>query len=213
MNYVILFFSQAGPTLGHQGHSFHTSVPTTRVMSKNSGSTDYEQIRSAMSRVQAPLKPFSSTLGGTGKQIVNGEKDEDMGLGTSSTNTVLLALKSLQGKIQRLESERDSALKERDLLRQRNAADRAEMEHRVKSQAADVLNRDTATRLAHERLFADKATLEMNLMRVQEQNTTISRELDEVRATADSETRKRQHAEDEIRLLQHRISALEQVSF
>ncbi len=208
----MLFVSQAGPALGHQGHSFRTSVPETHDVSNNSGSTDYEQIRSAMSRVQAPLRPFNTTLGGPGKQIVNGEEGEGTGLGTSS-KTVLLALKSLQEKIQRLENERDGALKERDLLRKHNATDRAEMELRAESQAVEVLNRDTATRLAHERLFADKSALEINLIRVQEQNATISRELDEVRAITDSETRKRRHAEEEIRSLQLRINALEQVSF
>ncbi len=211
MNYT-LFFSQAGPTLGHQGHSFRTSVPETHAVSKHSGSADYEQIRSAMSRVQAPLRPFNTTLGGARKQIVNGEEGEGAELGTSS-KTVFLALKSLQEKIQRLESERDGALKERDLLRKHNATDRAEMERRAESQAAEALNRDTATRLAHERLFADKSSLEINLIRVQEQNATISRELDEVRATAVSETRKRRQAEEEIRSLQLRINALEQVSF
>ncbi len=186
---------------------------TTHDAFKPNGSTDYEQIRSAMSRIQASLRPFNNTtLGGAGKHIVNGEEGPDMGLGSSS-RTVLLALKSLQEKIQRLESERDGALKECDLLRKRNETDREEMKHRAESQATEALNRDTATRLAHERLFADKSALEIKLMRAQEQNSTISRELDETMASADSETRKRLQAKEEIRSLQRRIDALEQVSF
>ncbi len=204
--------------MGHQDdQSFRSSVRATmHDAGKPNGSTDYEQIRSAMSRIQVSLRPFNNnntTLGGrAGKHSVNGEKGPDMGLGSCS-RTVLLALKSLQEKIHRLESERDGALKERDLLRKCNETEREEMKHRAESQAAEALNRDTATRLARERLFADKSALEIKLLRAQEQNETISRKLDEAVASTDSETTKRLQAEEKIRSLQRRIDELVQVSF
>ncbi len=200
--------------MGHQDQFVRSFTAGTHNISKNSDSTDYEQIRSAMSRVQSPSKFFNSTFGGTGKYIVNGEEEMvDSGL-ESSSNTVLLALKSLQEKIQRLESEKHGALKECDLLRKQNVTDRKEMERSAELQAVEALNRDTATRLAHERLSADKAALQIKLMRVQEQNSTISHELDEIRVSAELETRKRRQAEEEkIRSMHRRVNSLELVSF
>jgi len=132
-------------------------------------------------------------LGGAGLSLLQGGDDEASGMkgsfasssGSSavgqvagSSKAVLAALRALQDKIRRLEIERSQALEEATQLRQQVKHLEVEIEHTKQREALanhKVMAEATATK---ERLYTEKAELEVKLARsedrVKEQSKQIS---------------------------------------
>jgi DNA repair exonuclease SbcCD ATPase subunit len=99
----------------------------------------------------------------------------------SSSKAVLAALRALQDKIRRLETERSSALDEAAQLRSQLKSQEIEAEH---SKEKDILHSQKSlqeARMAYERVITEKEDLEKSLKMVRTQNDQTQAHVQELR--------------------------------
>ena len=99
----------------------------------------------------------------------------------SSSKAVLAALRALQDKIRRLETERASALDEAAQLRSQLKSQEIESEH---NKEKDILHNQKSlqeARLSYERVLTEKDDLEKNLTMIRTQNDQVQDHLQELR--------------------------------
>ena len=99
---------------------------------------------------------------------------------SSSSKAVLAALRALQDKIRRLETERSSALEESDAYRQRLQGLENESDQlRARDDAIAQRNIQEA-RSQHDRLVAEKADLEVRVSRAEDRKREVKKASDEI---------------------------------
>ena len=101
---------------------------------------------------------------------------------TSSSKAVLAALRALQDKIRRLESERSQALDESAQLRHQLKNQEVEAEHARQREQLTAQKSLHDVRGAYERLLTDKSELEVRLSKFEEKNKQAQNHVDELQA-------------------------------
>ena len=99
-----------------------------------------------------------------------------------NSKAVLAALRALQDKIRRLDTERAAALDEAQVLRQQVKQMELEMEHSKQRDALASQRVLQEARVQQERLFADRADLEVRLARSEDRTREQSRQIVELEA-------------------------------
>lgn len=115
-------------------------------------------------------KTFTSALSGSANSINT----------SSSSKAVLAALRALQDKIRRLETERSQALDESTQLRLQLKNQEIEYEHAKQREQLHSNKSLQEAKSANERLLHDKNELEMKLMKLEERNNQIGNSADEL---------------------------------
>lgn len=101
---------------------------------------------------------------------------------TSSSKAVLAALRALQDKIRRLESERTQALDETVQLRHQLKNQEVEAEHAKQREQLQAQKNLQEVRGAYERLLTDKSELEVRLSKYEEKNKQAQNNVDDLQA-------------------------------
>lgn len=101
---------------------------------------------------------------------------------SSSSKAVLAALRALQDKIRRLESERSQALDEATQLRHQLKNQEVEAEHAKQREQLTAQKSLHEVRAAYERLLTDKSELEVRLSKFEEKNKHAQIGVDELQA-------------------------------
>ncbi|CAM9321629.1 unnamed protein product [Chrysoparadoxa australica] len=176
-------FAQATGSSGRNGHHHSASAGA-----------------SAGVGVSHSLDLGSSGLGGTGLSNFGP---------AHSSKAVLSALRALQDKVRKLEQERDKAKVECRLLEQRLTAQQASHDTSMQREVMASRERQTAARLAYERLAADKSNVDVRLAKAEEKRHELRHQLEALeRAQLGSEA-SRKAAEAQTDLLRSRVVALE----
>jgi len=158
--------SPSAAHFGHGSYTPHASSPTSRrEHGNNSNSTHHDNViahaLSVNSKHSDPDNPGSSS---------------------SSSKAVLSALRTLQDKIRRLETDRARALEEAEALRHRLAGHEVESEQtHARDEAISQRNIQDA-RSAYDRLLAEKSDLEVRIARAEDRKTDVRRAADEIDA-------------------------------
>jgi len=104
------------------------------------------------------------------------------GSSSSSSKAVLAALRTLQDKIRRLETDRARAIEETEALRHRLAGHEVESEQtRARDEAISQRNIQDA-RSAYDRLLAEKSDLEVRIARAEDRKADMRRAADDIDA-------------------------------
>ncbi|CAM9613745.1 unnamed protein product, partial [Hapterophycus canaliculatus] len=127
---------------------------------------------------------------------------------SAGSKAVLSALRALQDKIRKLESERDRASVEAGTLRRQIAALQTENDRTAQIQMASLQEKSLASRLAYERLQADKAAQEVRLRKAEEQKGLLAREAAAAKDRSAVAEEARRSAESRVRTLEDRLLAL-----
>ena len=101
---------------------------------------------------------------------------------TSSSKAVLAALRALQDKIRRLESERTQALDETVQLRHQLKNQEVEADHAKQREQLQAQKSLQEVRSAYERLLTDKSELEVRLSKYEEKNKQAQANVDDLQA-------------------------------
>jgi len=101
---------------------------------------------------------------------------------TSSSKAVLAALRALQDKIRRLESERTQALDETVQLRHQLKNQEVEADHAKQREQLQAQKSLQEVRSAYERLLTDKSELEVRLSKYEEKNKQAQGNVDDLQA-------------------------------
>lgn len=101
---------------------------------------------------------------------------------SSSSKAVLAALRALQDKIRRLESERSQALDEATQLRHQLKNQEVEAEHAKQREQLTAQKSLQEVRAAYERLLTEKSELEVRLSKFEEKNKNAQIGVDELQS-------------------------------
>lgn len=127
----------------------------------------------------------------------------------SSSKAVLAALRALQDKIRRLETERSSALDEAAQLRSQLKSQEIESEH---SKEKDILHNQKSlqeARISYERVITERDELERNLKGLREQNEQTKEEMEELRGRNSQLEEMKDQAEQRLRELEGHVDSFE----
>eukprot|EP00611_Tribonema_gayanum_P022316 TRINITY_DN4456_c0_g5_i1.p1 TRINITY_DN4456_c0_g5~~TRINITY_DN4456_c0_g5_i1.p1 ORF type:complete len:636 (+),score=211.78 TRINITY_DN4456_c0_g5_i1:211-2118(+) len=130
--------------------------------------------------------------------------------GSSSSQAVLSALRSLQEKIRRLEADRDAALEEAADTRAQLSRQQAEHEQAQRLASAAAQERLTTQRLAFERLVADRAADDVKLSKAEEKKEALVREREAAHARAREAEAGRHAAEARAAAIKAQAAALQE---
>ena len=112
--------------------------------------------------------------------VLSSTNNSDSPASSSSSKAVLAALRTLQEKIRRLETDRSRALEETAALRHRLAGQEVESEQtRARDEAISQRNLQEA-RSAYDRLLAEKADLEVRVARAEDRRNDVRRAAEDV---------------------------------
>ncbi len=100
--------------------------------------------------------------------------------GSSSSKAVLAALRALQDKIRRLETERSQALDETSQLRLQLKNQEIEFEHVKQREQLSAQKSLQEAKSSNERLLHEKTELEMKLMKLEEKTQQLNHTSDEL---------------------------------
>lgn len=127
----------------------------------------------------------------------------------SSSKAVLAALRALQDKIRRLETERASALDEAAQLRSQLKSQEIESEH---NKEKDILHNQKSlqeARLSYERVLTEKDDLEKNLKLIRSQNDQVQDQVQELREKNKQLEEMKSQAEQRLAEMETHISKFE----
>ena len=130
-------------------------------------------------------------------------------VGAGNSRAVLAALRALQDKIRRLEGDRDAATAEAQRLREELASQAARHDHSLRMAAIAQQERGAASRLAYERLAADKARTDAKLAKAEEQKAALVKETEAGKASAETAESDFRKAEVKARSLRQRLEEVE----
>ena len=145
-------------------------------------------------------KTFTSALSGATGASVNS---------SSSSKAVLAALRALQDKIRRLETERSQALDEVTQLRVQMKNQEIEYEHAKQREQLNSTKSIQEAKTANERLLHDKNELEMKLMRLEEKNHQYNSASEELHMKIRLLEEEKHSGTLRIKELEHKQSSLE----
>ena len=111
----------------------------------------------------------------------NQKEEEIPTTSTTSSKAVLSALRALQDKIRRLETEKSQALEETARLRQNYSSLQAETDQIRARDDAMAQRNIMEAKAAYDRLLAEKTDLEVRVQRAEERKTDIQRTHDELK--------------------------------
>lgn len=138
-----------------------------------------------------------------------GDSARAMGWGASNgSKAVLSALRGLQDKIRKLESERDRAAVEAGTLRRQIAALQSEIERSAQVNLAGEQETRLASRLAYERLQADKNAADIRLCKAEEQKRLLVSETQAAKERSQNAEEARRVAEKRVATLEDRLLGL-----
>jgi chromosome segregation ATPase len=150
----------------------------------------------------ATNRSFNSVMSGSSLGLSGGP--------SSSSKAVLAALRALQDKIRRLESERSQALDEASQYRLQIKNQEIEYEHSKQRDQLAAQKSLQEARTAYDRVCAEKADLETRLSKMEEKNRGLQRSSEELQMRIRQLEEEKQNNIDKLRELENQQHNLEQ---
>jgi chromosome segregation ATPase len=122
---------------------------------------------------------------------------------SSSSKAVLAALRALQDKIRRLESERSQALDESTQLRHQLKNQEVETDHAKQREQLAAQKNLQEVKAAYERLLTDKTELEVRMTKLEERNKLAQQSADDLQTKIRMLEEEKHNGTMQIRDLEH----------